>query len=274
VERVPEGNKRFENLFVIIDPTCMVQPALIKGEWIAGRDDASLRVYCCVYDERFARDEAEQQTELKLTRGWLERLVAPAREKGLNVEVDVEWNSDWRTAILEAANAAKAGLVIKTASQHSAVGRRLMKTSDWLLLNKCTCPVLLVSGHRLWDNKRILAAVKLKPEDKAHERLNADLLHISHGLAERTEFEIFAVTAYKGKGEDMFFDRQQFADLCRLPRSSVFAEEGAPERAIAKVADDIKADVIVIGNPGEAKRNTARLLIDRVTADLLVLPNP
>jgi len=266
-----DGNQRFQNLFVVIDPTRMVQPALIKGEWIAARDDASLRLYCCVYDEQFASNEAEQQTELKLTREWLERLAAPARETGRNVEVDVEWNSDWRTAVLEAAKAAKAGLVIKTASQHSAVGRWLMKTSDWLLLNRCTCPMLLVSGHRLWDNKRVLVAVKLKPEDEAHEQLNADLLDVSHSLAERAELELFAATAYQG--DDMFFDRQQFADLCRLPRSSVFAEEGAPERAIAKVADSIKADVIVIGNPGEAKRNTARLLIDQVTADLLVLPN-
>ena len=268
---MPEGNQRFQNLFVVIDPTRMIQPALIKGEWIAAKDDASLRVYCCVYDEQFATNEAEQQTELKLTREWLDRLTGPAREKGLNVEVDVEWNSDWRTAALDAAKAAKAGLVVKTASQHSAVGRRLMKTSDWLLLNKCACPVLLVSGHRLWDNKRVLAAVKLKPEDAMHEKLNADLIDVSHSLAERGELELFAATAYQG--EDMFFDRQKFADLCRLPRSSVFAEEGAPERAVAKVAESVKADVIVIGNPGEAKRNTARLLIDQVSADLLVLPN-
>jgi universal stress protein E len=268
---MPEGSQRFQSIFVVIDPTRMIQPALIKGEWIAAKDDASLRVYCCVYDEQFATNEAEQQTEIRLTREWLDRLTGPAREKGLNVEVDVEWNSDWRTAALEAAKAADAGLVIKTASQHSAVGRRLMKTSDWLLLNKCACPVLLVSGHRLWDNKRVLAAVKLKPEDELHEQLNADLIDVSHSLAERAELELFAATAYQG--DDMFFDRQKFADLCRLPRSSVFAEEGAPERAVAKIADNVKVDVIVIGNPGEAKRNTARLLIDQVTADLLVLPN-
>ncbi|MDH3419667.1 MAG: universal stress protein [Gammaproteobacteria bacterium] len=268
---MPERNQQFQKLFVVIDPTRMVQPALIKGEWLAAKDNASLHMYCCVYDERFAADEAEQQTELRLMREWLDRLAAPARENGLNVEVDIEWNSDWRTAVLEAAKAAKAGLVIKTASQHSAVRRRLMKTSDWLLLNKCTSPVLLVSDHRLWENKRALAAVKLKPEDKLHEQLNADLLDVSHSLAERAELELYAATAYQG--DDMFFDRQKFADLCRLPRSSVFAEEGAPERAIANVADNIKADVIVIGNPGEAKRNTARLLIDQVAADLLVLPN-
>lgn len=55
--------------------------------------------------------------------------------------------------------------------------------------------------------------------------------------------ELYAATAYQG--DDMFFDRQKLADLCRLLRSSVFAEEGAPERAIANVADNVKADFIV-----------------------------
>lgn len=266
-----EKSERFENLFVVIDPTRMIQPALIKGEWIAARDDTALCLYCCVYDEAFAENTAEQQTELKLTRDWLERLAKPAREKGLNVEIQVEWNADWRRAILEAVKAADSGLVIKAASQHSAVGRRFMTTSDWLLLEKCTCPVLLVSGYRLWNNKRLLAAVKVKPEDAAHQQLNDDLISISHSIAARAELEMYAVTAYKGEG--MFYDRQKFADLCRLPRSSVFSEEGAPERAIAKVAEDIKADVIVVGNAGEGTRNTARLLIDQVKADVLVLPN-
>ena len=55
---------RFEKLFVVIDPTRMVQPALIKSERIATKHDASLFLYCCVYDERLVDHEAEQQTEL------------------------------------------------------------------------------------------------------------------------------------------------------------------------------------------------------------------
>jgi universal stress protein E len=229
-----------------------------------------LRLYCCVYDERFVDDEAEQQTEIKVARDWLERLAAPARENGFDVEVQVEWNSDWRSAIVAAAKAAECDLVIKTASQHSAIGRRLLKTSDLMLLRKCADPVLLVSGHRRWTNKKLLAAIKLKPEDEAHQRLNERLVDLSHSIATRAGFDVYAVTAHQG--EDVFFDRQQFADFCRLPRNRVFSSEGAPERAIAAVADDIKPDVIVVGNPGGTTNNTARLLIDHVETDILVLP--
>ena len=135
---------RFEKLFVVIDPTRMIQPALIKGEWIAAEGNASLCLYCCIFDERYADDEKQQQIEIELTQEWLERLATRGREKGLKVDTQVEWNANWRDAIVDAATAARSHLVIKRASRHSAMGRRLMKTSDWTLLKSCKCPVLLV----------------------------------------------------------------------------------------------------------------------------------
>ena len=41
---MPEITQHFQHLFVVIDPTRMVQPALMKGEWIAAKDDAGARV--------------------------------------------------------------------------------------------------------------------------------------------------------------------------------------------------------------------------------------
>jgi universal stress protein E len=262
--------KPFRKVFVVIDPTRMIQPALIKGEWIAANDDAELVLYCCIYDEQYADNEPEQQTELELTRDWLTRLAAPLREKGTPVEIRAEWNADWRSSLLTATQAEDNSLVIKLASHHSAMGRRLKTTSDLLLVQECVCPVLLVAGNRLWDNGRLLAAVKLKPEDETHKRLNDRLLELSHSFATRAELNLYAVTAYKG--DDFNFDRQQFADSCRLPRDQVFSAEGAPERVIAKIAEEIKANVIVIGNPGDGERNTAVLLIDLVQTDILFLP--
>ncbi|MGI9258937.1 MAG: hypothetical protein ACR2QQ_08880 [Gammaproteobacteria bacterium] len=262
--------KSFDKLFVVLDPTRLIQPALIKGEWIASNNNAELTLYCCIFDEAFADDASEQQTEIELTREWLERLAGPPRDKGIAVEIRVEWNADWRGAVLAATQEEGSGLVIKLASRHSAMGRRLKRTSDLLLVQECACPVLLVGGNRVWDNRRLLAAVKLKPEDEIHERLNEQLLDLSHSIASQADLNLYAVTAYKG--EDMYFDRQKFADMCRLPRDRVFSSDGSPERVIADVADDIKADMIVIGNPGDGERNTAVLLIDQVDTDVLFLP--
>ncbi|HEY5623979.1 MAG TPA: universal stress protein [Gammaproteobacteria bacterium] len=265
-----QDTKRFHRIFVVVDPTRMIQPALIKGEWIAEREGAELVLYACIHDERFTDAEAEQQTEVELTREWMDRLARPARDKGINVQIRVEWDADWRNAVLAAAISENSDLVVKMASRHTALGRRLKTTSDLVLVQGCACPVLLVDSHRMWKNRRLLAAVKLKPQDEAHEQLNKNLLDLSHQIASQVELNLYAVTAYKG--EDLYFDRQKFADLCGLPRDSVFAGEGAPERVIAKVSDEIGADMIVIGNPGVGGRNTAVLLIDQARTDILFLP--
>ena len=76
------SSERFESVFVVIDPECMLQPALIKGEWIAARDGARLTVYCCVYDEALDQDAARQGRELDQISSWLKRLVAPAEVFG------------------------------------------------------------------------------------------------------------------------------------------------------------------------------------------------
>ena len=80
------SSERFESVFVVIDPECMLQPALIKGEWIAARDGARLTVYCCVYDEALDQDAARQGRELDQIRSWLKRLVAPAEGYGLDAQ--------------------------------------------------------------------------------------------------------------------------------------------------------------------------------------------
>lgn len=262
---------QFDSIFVVIDPTRMVQPALIKGEWMAARDGSQLIVYCCIYDEALDQDGEAQARELGQTRKWLERLVAPAEAYGLQVTLRVEWNNLWREAIVAAASETNADLVVKTASRHSAIGRRVLKTADWSLLADCACPILLVSDGHLWDNRKLLAAVKVKPEDPDHEGLNRRIVEVSHNLAENAGFEVHAATAYKG--DEIFFDRQMFADSCGLPRNRVHGAIGSPQKAIAQLADELGADIIVVGNAGRSMNETARRLIDEVHADILVLPS-
>lgn len=263
---------RFERVFVVIDPTRMLQPALIKGEWIASRDGSELVVYCCIYDESLDGDPAAQEAELEQTRHWLDRLVAPGQGYDLDVTVRVEWNNLWREAIVTAAKESESDVVIKTASRHSQLGRRLMRTADWALLSQCACPILLVSDAHLWENKKLLAAIKLKPEDPAHEGLNGLIIKASHNLAQNAGFEMHAVTAYRG--DEIYSDRQMFADACRLPRDRVHWGEGAPQKVISKLAADVGADVIVVGNAGRSFNETAQRLIDEVSADVFVLPPP
>lgn len=264
-------------VFVVLDPTRMIQPSLEKGEWIAQRNQAQLHVYCCCYDSQLAFDQLAKQATLERTRQWLDRIAAPARERGLEVVTEVGWSPEWRDAIVAAANESGADLVVKTASRHTPLARHLMKTADWALLRNASCPTLLVSPTEPASNRVVLAAVKVRPGDDGYSALNERVVAMGHRLARVLGGDLHAVTAYRGEG--IYFDRQRFADVCRLPRNRVHSAEGAAHRAIAEVAEEIGAGVLVIGcKNGQADErsgivgDTAARVIDAVRSDIVVVP--
>jgi len=261
-------------IFVIIDPRRLVQAALEKGEWIARRNGAELDVYCTV-DPENAADADAQARLIERTRSWIERLVEKSRQEGIKLNVRVEANRDWRAAIAHAANESGADLVIKTASPRGPLRRRLMQTADWTLLRNCSLPILLASPTQIGVPKVVLAAVKVRPEDKVYIELNRSVVDASHRIAELLDAELHAVTVYRGEG--IFFDRQKFADECRLPRNRVHAVEGSPYEGIAEVAAQIGAGAVVVGSAvrptrGSILGTTAERVIDEVPGDVMVLP--
>jgi universal stress protein E len=264
-------------VFVVLDPTRMVQPALEKAEWVAERNRAELHLYCCCYDTQLAFDQDAKQATVDRARMWVDRIAAPARSLGLTVTVEVEWKPEWRDAIAEAAVRSGADLVVKTASRHTPLARHLMKTADWTLLRELKCPTLFVSPTEPASNRVVLAAVKVKPDSETYIALNEHVVGMGHRLARVLGGELHAVTAYKG--DDMYFDRQKFADSCGLPRNRVHAAEGPAHKAIAEVVDEIGAGILVIGCArGKSTErasiigDTAQRVIDAVRSDIVVVP--
>jgi len=87
---------------------------------------------------------------------WLERLVAETRAEGMEVETEVEWNDNWRQAIVAAAARQSADIVVKNMTQHSRFVRLVRETSDWTLIRERHCPVLLVKTGRPYKVENIL----------------------------------------------------------------------------------------------------------------------
>ena len=258
-----DSRKRFAKIFVVIDPTRFVQTAYLRAESIAQRNGAQLVLYCCIADGNLGESNTER---VDVARQAIERLVSTS---GLqNTEIVVEWNDDWRRALVDAAVRSKCDLIIKQASRHSLVGRVFSATADWMLLRDATQPVLLVTEKTLHEKRRVLAALKLRPDDEGQESLNQKIVDLSHYLSDAVGFEMHAATVFKG--DQVYFDRQRFADFCRLPRNRVHAVGGAPHVAIATAADEVGADTIVIGNPENSE--TAQRLIDHANSDMLILP--
>ena len=264
------------NVFTVLDPTRMVQVALDKAEWIAERNAAKLHLYCCVDDADLDARSDARTAALDRTKEWIERLAAPALTKGLKVTVRVESSADWRESLAAAAATSGCDLVVKTSTAHLPVQRRLMKTADWVLLERCPVPLLLVNPTQPVNTEIVLAAIKLKPVDEVHVALNERVVDVAHRIAHAAGAELHAVTVYKS--DELIFDRKVIAEKCRLPWTRVHTALGAVHRGIAEVAAEVGAGIIVLGSaegaPGARRRaNAARLVIDEVRgADLVVLP--
>lgn len=272
-----QTRQALQRVFVVVDPKRLVQPALERGEWVAARNGAILHVFCCFGEEGMGADEPAARLAIERMLHWLERIVQKSRADGIQTEIQVEWNSDWRERIAVAARECGADMIVKTVSRHLGFARQLKATSDWTLLRQANCPVLLIDPSRPPRPKRILAAVKLNPDGEEYVVLNKQVVELAHRIAGALDAELDAVTAYKG--DEIYFDRQRLADSCRLPRNRVHAVEGAPHRAIADVAEALDADVLVIGCASRSGRDggsifgdTAQRIIDAVDMDFVVIP--
>jgi len=261
-----QSQQRFSRIFAVIDPTRFVQTAFLRAEAIARHNGAQLVAYCCIAEGSGDSPHERTMQRLEVVRKSMERLVGGSA--AVKTDVRVEWSDDWRRALVDAAVDSKCDLIVKQASRHSLVGRVFSATADWMLLSDVQQPVLLVADRMPEDHRRLLAAIKLKPDDADQEQLNGSIVELSHYLSDVVGFEMHAATAYRG--EEIYFDRQKFADFCGLPRNRVYAVEGAAHVAIARAAQEIAADTIVIGNPQRSE--TAQRLIAHAICDILVLP--
>jgi universal stress protein E len=277
-----------QKIFVVLDPTTMNQPSLVMAETIAadelasGMDNVSLHLYVCMGEDQVRRpvnmdEETAFAEERSRIESWVERLAANGRSKGLQVDTEVEIKANWRQAIVDAVSRQPSILAVKNMTEQTRLRRWLRDTSDWLLLRDASCPLLLVKSYARRHIKKVLVAVKHSPESGDYEVANDRLLETGRMIASNVDAELHVVTAYRDSDE--YPDRQRFADRCGLPRNQVRAEMAEPDQAIATVAGELAADLVVIarvGSPGAdaGKRvgHTAEKVIDDLYCNILVVP--
>ena len=269
---------KIRKIFAVIDPTTDKQAALIRAELIASQDSTvALHVYEAIFatTDNFDAD-ALQRVELSRHRAWVESLVAPIRIAGNDVTVEVEWSKEWRDAIAPAAERAGADLIVKAASSHSGAGRRLLKTSDWTLLRNSHCPVYLVKNDSTETGAKVLVALDMRREDDLHNRLNEQVLAYGRALvANIPGSSLHAVTAYPNP--DNFVYPGDLAEKAGIESNCAHAIEGSPESVISEVAEEIAANIVIIGTAAREGikaaviGNTVEKILDGVDSDILTV---
>jgi len=265
-------------IFAVIDPTTDNQIALTRAGKIAARNEnISIHVYEAIYGSADSADaDAMERVETARHQAWLNSLVAPLREAGLQVVVEVEWTAQWRDAIAPAAQRAGASLIIKAANARSGAQRRLLKTADWTLLRNAPCPVYLIKKDEISENIKVLMAIDMSRDDDLHNQLNE--LVIDYGktlLVGADGASLYAVNAYPSS--DKFIYKDDLAAKAGVSSANAHTVEGAPENVIPEVAEQIEADIVIVGTAARdgikaaVVGNTAEKILDAITTNILTV---
>lgn len=240
----------------------------------------------------------------------LERLVAADRRRrlldlagdvsdtGLKLDVVVAIG-DPATEITRTVIRNEHDLVVKTADGYSAAGR-LFGSVAKSLLRLCPCPVWLLKPQIHGEFDRVLAAIDVESDHQKHVELNRKILEIAYSIARRNNAELHIVAAWQLWMEDALRRRagddavdsirknheakvqRALDELMQAPYASakeisVHLEHGPAASVIQNVADEIEADLMVMGTvcrtgvAGLLIGNTAETVISEVTCSLLAL---
>jgi universal stress protein E len=253
---------------IVIDPALELQPALLDVLEPARAMGARLHLYACL-------DETAPAAAAAAAERLLDGLTGQAVAAGLAVSSELERDADWQVQAVRAASRCGADLLVKYSFDHSALQRELRATSDWTVLRKAPCPVLLVKHRRSWTHQGVLGAVNFNARDGAHARLNNLVISATRGFASALGARQYFINACE-EGQDVP-DASAIAGRCSVPEEQVLVCAGPPPEAIVSTAEMLEVDLIVLGTVGRSGLvgkwigNTVEKLLDHTHIDILVV---
>jgi universal stress protein E len=306
-------NAGFGSVLVVVDAASGSRVAVEKAAAVATGDGARMRLFSCSHDPRLTARlllspdslSAARADELRRRRSRLEELAVPLRERGLEVDVEVAWDSPLHVGILTEVSLSRPDLVVKEASWQDSLMRRLFSHTDWRLMQSCPVPVLLTHQAPWSSPRRVAAAIDPgHPGDPAGVMDHA-VLTMAERLAGCLEATVDAVHAYlpmdrallgaaaaglptAPPGGMMGLDMRGAASEAvqsvlqghDLPGDAVHLLQGAAIDVIPAWCQSHGIDVLVVGVVSRSRLaeavigSTAERLLERVPSDLLAVRGP
>lgn len=300
--------ERWRHIVVAVrSPEQNQQIAVRKAAAIAGRCGARvtlLHAFSVPYPLP-ARVPANSEDILKAVgtdrRKQLEALARPLRAAGIKVKCEVMWDFPAFEAVVRYAQRHKPDLLVAESRRHSRIGRWFLANTDWELIREAPCPVWFVKHTRLPAAPRFLVAVdpthaRAKPT-RLDDRLTGAAVHAMRQIGGRVALvhaeDVMQVlpagfmadvmipgVAVEAAERNRAKARASIARLAKrhdLKSAKQIVRPGLPADVIKSAADELKADVLVMGVVSRSgiKRsfigNTAEQVIDAVDCDVLVV---
>lgn len=297
---------KYQHILVVIDPVADTHPALHRAVSVAAlQEQATITLFMPIYDFSYEmtsmlssaeRDEMREGV-LQGRKEWLKEVLVPYQHASFTFKIKVVWHSRPFEAIIQEVQDNQHDLVIKSSHKHSAIQTFIFTPTDWHLLRKCPCPVLLVKERDWPMGGNVLAAVNCATDDQAQVALNNKVIGESAEVARLLTAELHLVNAYPITPVNMALELPDFdpnaynaavkrhhekamfeyAERFNLDHGVLHLEEGLAEEVIPHCADTINASLVILGTVGRTGLsaallgNTAEQVVDKLSCDILVL---
>lgn len=301
--------KTYQKILVVIDPSTDEQKALQRAIDLAANIKASggqveITAFLSIFDFSYemttilSNDDrgAMRQSVIKDKELWLEGIISDLKPD-IDISNLVVWHNRPFESIIEQVIQNNYDLVIKGTHQHDKFKSVIFTPTDWHILRKCPCPVLLVKEHEWPSNGNILAAINVGSDETEHNSLNNKITKEAKNLAQLIQGNVHLVNSFPGTPVNIAIEIPEFnsseynntmlqhhkksmaahATEFEIDITNTHVEEGLPERVIEEVADKIDAELVVLGTIGRTGisaaliGNTAEHVIDQLNCDVLAL---
>jgi universal stress protein E len=300
----------YQNILVVTDPTTNDQKALKRALDLASKinnnstKQTKVDAFLCVFDFSYemttilSSDERDvmRQSVIKDKELWLQNLIN-ALNSDVKVNCQVVWHNRPFEAIIEHVINHDYDLVIKATHQHDKFKSVIFTPTDWHVLRKCPCPVLLVKDHEWPSNGNIIAAVNVGSDEAEHHSLNVKITEEAKKLAQLIQANVHLVNSFPGTPVNIAIEIPEFnsteyndtmlkhheqamiahANRFDISVVNTHVKEGLPETVIEQVATKLDAELVILGTIGRTGisaaliGNTAEHVIDQLNCDVLAL---
>ncbi len=298
---------KFTNILIAIDGNHEDQPALSWGLNLAKTASypTKLTLFLAIYDFSYemtsmlsaTERQAMQSGVLRQREEWLKEILEKYDTQGIDIHFHLVWHNRPYESMIMQVFKGNHDLLIKATHKHAKLGSVIFTPTDWHLLRKCPCPLLLVKQHVWRKNGKILTAVNILSDNETHTHLNDKLIYKSQQIGQRLNAEVHLVNAYPPTPVNITielpeFDTNSYTDAVRgqhliamkalrqkhgIDEANTHCLEGLPEDIIPNIAKNIDAELVILGTTGRVGLsaifigNTAEHTIDQLDCDLLAI---
>ncbi|NOZ65366.1 MAG: universal stress protein [Alphaproteobacteria bacterium] len=264
----------FRNILVVIDPAKETQFALKRALKMNGILEGGIKIHLFVSYEMDELRKSQDTFEFHCDNDWFADLVKPLTAEGIDYSAEVFWTADWHQSILGSVRRNDIDMIVISDHMTEENGNDL-SAAKWSLLRISDCPVLIVYPGAQVQRKTVLAAVNMQTSNPRYVELNRKILAMSRQIAVAYGAEKHIVNAYEDSME--FPDRAKLLRDTETKQENTHVQQGDPVEIIADVANDIDADVVVIGTLSRRgimaamRGNKSEKIIRKLNRDVMIL---